>query len=253
MHLILTADGDPDTVWLTRGLTQAGLDTVAVTAGELAAARDVRHVVSAEGAWFSMQLPDGRRLDSRSIEGTVNRLQYVLPAQIASADGEERSYAEQEFSAFMLSILACLPEPVLNAPSPQGLCGAVKHPSELVWLAGQAGLPTMPYVFEARASNDPTMGWEPVVPRDTPAVTVYVVGDAVVGTLPPGLRHGCKVLAGVLGQPLLGIDFLPMPAGRMVFVGASPCPPLAPGGEPLVDALALALRGDGAHDRAGAA
>jgi len=147
-------------------------------------------------------------------------------------------------------VLACLPRPVLNPPTPQGLCGAIRHPSELVWRAAQAGLPTLPYVFESRAADDPAGGWGPVVPPGAPVATVHVVDGSVVGSLPPGLCEGAAALATDLGAPLLGIDFLWCEGeGRAVFAGASPVPPLSPGGAPLVAAVARAL-GAGAAEAA---
>lgn len=243
MHLVLTAAADPEAAPLLAGLQEAGLDVTGVTAEALAEGQDWTHEVTSDGAWFTVRLPDGRELDSRKIMGTVNRVQYALPARIAAAPEVERSYAEQEFSAFLLSVLACLPGPVLNPPTPQGLSGAIKHPSELVWRAAQSGLPVLPYVFDARSGAAPAIDWASLAPPGAPVSTIYAVGPETVGEAPPALRAGVLALAQDLGLPFLGADFLALPGRRAAFVGASPVPPLAPGGAALIAAIARALDG----------
>jgi len=241
MQLILASEADSCAAWLAAELGRVGLDPLFVTAEALAAGTDWCHEVSDAGAWFTVRLADGRRLDSRRLSGTVNRVQALWPSHIGGADETERAYAEQEHAALFLSVLACVPGPVLNPPTPQGLCGAIRHPSELVWRAAQAGLPTLPYVFEGRAADEPTAGWGPIVPPGAPITTVHVVDGTVVGALPPGLREGAAALAADLDVPLLGVDLLWIEPGRPAFAGASPVPPLSPGGGPLVAAIGRAL------------
>ena len=83
-----------------------------------------------------------------------------------------------------------------------------------------------------------------LVPPDTPVQTVFVVAGQVVGaTLPRHIRHGCRRLAELSHTALLGIEFAAGSADPWTFAGATPMPDLRLGGEPLLDALAGALRG----------
>ena len=179
------------------------------------------------------------------MEGTINRTHMMIPPQIGVGSEADRSYAEQEFAAFALSVLQSLQTPLLNPPSPQGLCGAHKHPSELVWHAAQAGLPTLPYVYDTQAEGHSSAGWTPLVPYGTPVETSFVVGEEVIGPVTAGHRQGCSELARTLGLPLIGVDFLPLSDGGSAFVDASPCPDLTKGGPEMIQALARTLQAHG--------
>ncbi len=255
MYLILCPEMDPCGRWLAEGLRAAGLDPVELVSEQtFSAGRDWHHRLSGTEAWFSVRLPDGRVIDSRRVAGTINRLQLVRPPQLAQAGRDDGLYAEQEFAALAMSLLACLPAPLFNPPASQGLSGALRHPSEWIWLAVQSGLPTLPYVLESATQGDPFEGWRPLVPAEAPTRTAFAVGDELVceespdddfaGSLSAGHRQACLELARRTNLPLLGIDFLPLGAGRMVFVGASACPDLTRGGAPLLAALARQLQGE---------
>ncbi len=255
MYLILCPEIDPCGEWLARGLRAAGLDPVELVSDQVfAAGRDWYHQLDGTEAWFRVRLPDGRVIDSRRVAGTVNRLQLVRPPQLSQAGQDDGLYAEQEFTALVMSLLACLPAPLFNPPASQGLSGAMRHPSEWVWMAVQAGLPTLPYVLESGTQDDPFDTWGPLVPPGAPTRTVLAVGDELVcgesvakefaGSLSAGYRQACLELARRADLPLLGIDFLPLGGEQIVFVSASPCPDLTRGGAPLIEALARQLQGE---------
>jgi hypothetical protein len=145
----------------------------------------------------------------------------------------------QEMYALYLSWLYALPGPLINRPTPQGLCGNWRHPSAWTALAAQAGLPVTSY--RQSSDDDPGELWQAAgVP---PAATAFVVGERVIA--PAAVRRerheGCRRLAHAAGTTLLGIDFALGADGEWKFSGASVMPDLVRGGEPLADALAEAF------------
>src|SRR5205807_6392049 len=188
-----------------QGLQARGLQPLElVTAEALSASRVWEHRVTTNDVHICVTLADGRKLDSRFVRGTLNRL-TLLPTHHFDAS-PDRDYAVQEFSAFCMSWLNALSGPVLNPVSPQGLCGAWRHVSEWVWLAAQAGLPTPAYGQTSGDAFDETQTLRQLFPRETPTQTVIVIGEQVVGAPAPAkIRAGCVRLAQLAQTPLLGI------------------------------------------------
>lgn len=186
-------------------------------------------------------LADGRVVDSRVVAGTLNRLVGVPPLLLEVAQPTDREYAGQEMFAFFLSWLHCLPGPMLNRPTPQGLSGAWRHDSEWAVLAAEAGLRTSPYRMTSQAQ---TGGWSfsDDVLREEHVATVVVVGEEVIGG--PGgaeVNQGCRRLAVLADTELLGVDLVEDQPGSWAFLQAVPQPELRVGSEPLLDALVKTL------------
>ncbi|HEX2093713.1 MAG TPA: hypothetical protein VHG28_15025 [Longimicrobiaceae bacterium] len=235
MYLVMGASGDPSALWAYRGLRERRVGPLEwVSLEALAGAGRWEHRVGADGAAVRVTLADGREIRSEGVRGAINRLWAapgIAPGAVHPAD---REYAEQELAAFYLSWLHALPPPVLNRPTPRGLCGAWRHATEWRRLAARAGLPTPEHGGEGRDAG--------------PVRTVYAVAGEVVGDdLPRGIREGCRRLARLAGTALLGISLAPGTAAGWAFAGATPLPDLRPGGDALLDALARALlrRGGG--------
>jgi hypothetical protein len=210
-----------------------------LTDSTLAAMRGWRHTIGADGARISLQLPDRRTLDGGDVNGVLNRLTFLPRAWTRTVGGPDRDYAIQEMLAFYVSWLHVLRAPKLNPPTPQGLCGNMRHPSAWTALAIRSGLPVR--AFRQSCSDDPAAAWQRPAPAETQ--TVFVVGNEVVG-LPAIVdvhRDGCRGLAETAGSPLLGIDFAPDTDNGWRMIGASVAPNLTSGGEALADALAEAL------------
>lgn len=230
MWLVLCEAGDLAALRARRGLLARGLAPVeVVTAGVLACALAWEHRVGTWGASVRITLAGGRVLDGASVRGTLNRLVAAPTAHLVRATPADREYARQEVGALFLSWLESLPGPVVNRPSPQGLCGPLLHRSEWAALAAHAGLPAVPYV-EA--------GGEPV--PEPWATTAIVAGEAFAG--PPEVAEGCRRLAALAGCALLGVG-LSLTAEGWALAGATPLPDLAAGGEAVLDALAVLLGG----------
>lgn len=236
MWLIVTHDDDPAGPWLRHGLAcrQVG-EVEVVTAMELLQGATWRHRIGSSGAGFSVRLADGRVIDSTSVRGIVNRIQYVPPVAAAAMTPTDREYFLAEQHGFFLAWLASFPGPILNPPTPRGLSGAWRPPSEWACLAARVGLRHEP-VTSSEAIRPYTWHGTALGPG---AITVE--SEIVDTGLDDAVRHACLRLARLAESPVLGIDFRADGEGVPVFVGASPCPPLITAGDGVLDAFAYVL------------
>lgn len=237
MWLVLCAANDLAALWAARGLAARGLQPLEiVTAEALAYNLRFEHRLTASQPSVNITLADQRVIDGALVRGTLNRLQLVPSAHLRGANTADRQYAEQELYALTLSWLSSLPGRMLNRPTPQGLGGEWRHPSEWLWLAAQAGLSTATYQqSDAREATVP--------PAQTVTRTIIIVRDICCDpTVPPSVADGCARLAQLSGADLLGLDFHVTPAGDWIFTNATPLPDLRSGGVAFLDALAEALQ-----------
>jgi len=233
MWLVLCMPDDLAALWVARGLYARGLQTLqVVTAEALAYNQRLEHRLVDGRASVKITLADGRVIDSATVRGTLNRLQLVPGAHLRT-NSKDRQYAEQELYALYLSWLHSLPGEMLNRPTPLGLCGEWRHPSEWVWLANQAGLETEPYgQSEFRGAPPLRMS------VNLPDHTVIVVDSVCCGSpAPQNIEAGCTRLAKLSTTRLLGVGFNVSPSGKWMFREATPFPELRLGGNKLQDAL----------------
>jgi hypothetical protein len=238
--LVLCHEWDASASWAAEALRCRGLSPRVLTGRDLAAIRGWRHTVAPDGtAAFTMRLAGGEVLSTGNVRGVLNRLCAVPSAWLRSIGGPDRDYAAQEMQAFYLSWLHTLPEPILNRPTPQGLCGNMRHPSAWTSLAANAGLPVRP--FRQTCDDAPARAWHPA--HDPPGRTVWVVGSHVIGPddLARQYRTECLRLTHSARCALLGIDFAVFGDCQWHVTGASPLPELTQGGSGLADALAETL------------
>lgn len=239
MILVFCDMADLPALWAAGRLRARGLAVDIVTAQVLESALKWRHGISAGGeATVEIELVDGRRISSSRPAAILNRLWQAPRSRVDRVGGDDRDYAAQEMSALFLSWLNALPGPIVNRPTPQGLSGRWRHPSQWTVLAAAAGLATQPYHQSDRTGPD--QAWIVETPPD--AVPVFAVdGEAVAPPhVPPPVREACLRLASLAGEMLLGIDLVQRDGGWLM-ANATPTPDLMRGGEPLIDALALAL------------
>jgi hypothetical protein len=252
MILVLCEDADVSALWAVSALRLRGHRPNVVTATELATAEGWRHRLGVADPDCEIRLRSGQVLRVSETSGVLNRLASLPEAWLRQYGGPDRAYAIQEMHAFYLSWLHALHGPILNPPTPQGLCGNWRHPSAWTALAVQAGLPAQPYLQSS--NDDPERHWQiSATPARVHGARLHVVGQRVVGSPMLVEAHGaaCLRLAAAAGAPLLGIDFAPdfeaqdpeaqhaNPQYRMI--GATVLPDLTGGGEALVDALQQAL------------
>jgi hypothetical protein len=238
--LVLCEESDLAALWAASCLQSRGVTVEIVTGAELSAAERWEHRVGRSAATLDLALVGGhRRLSSAEVKGGLNRLSFLPSAWLKRIGGPDRDYAIQEMYALYLSWLHALPGPLLNRPTPQGLCGNWRHPSAWAALAARAGLPIAPY--RQSSDDDPAELWQPS--KLPPAMTAFVVGEEVIipAEAPSDWQEACRRLARLADTSLLGIDFAPSEDDGWRFSGASVMPDLVRGGEPLADALAEAF------------
>ena len=250
MILVFCDTFDLPALWAAGRLTARGIAVDVVTAQVLESALQWRHTIAADGdAHVAIELADGRRISSDSPAAVLNRLSQVPRTRVDHVGGDDRDYAAQEMGALFLSWLEAMPGPLVNRPTPQGLSGRWRHPSQWAVLAARAGLAVAPY--RQSHETDPDRAWLSDPRPD--AVAVFAVSETAIApaAIPEPVRQGCLRLAQEAGEALLGIDLVPGRDGAWLMVGASPNPDLMRGGEPLIDALArLLIAGEGSPARA---
>lgn len=242
MWLVLCSSNDAAALWAYQGLCQMLSPVHLVTVESLSYCLRWNHRLTATGDSTSFTLQDGRVIESQQIRGTVNRVPVPPTSQLAAAVPEDRGYAAQEMYSFYVSWLKAFPEPILNVPTPQGLCGRWQHISEWIRLAAQAGLQTSKYRM---SSQDAPSDWQSTtLAEGQTARTAVVVRDAVFGwNMPSNVADGCVRLAALAGVETLGVNFYYNEKGRLIFASATPMPDFRLGGWPLLKKLAHILKG----------
>lgn len=239
MWLILCDAYDASASWAYSRLKARGLQPLEIISADQLALSDFQeHRMDGPQVTLRFRTEAGLQVDGARLNGVLNRLYTVPVAHWRRAPKVDQDYVQQELVAFFLSWLNALPCPVINRPTPQGLCGQWRQESEWVWLALQAGLPVAPYRQSSHDRVDEMKGEKRMVTSGALVRTVVVVGDRVVGmAMPEEVRAASLRLAQLASTHLLGLDFIDGPAGGWTFAGANPTPDLRVGGEELVGAL----------------
>jgi hypothetical protein len=268
MFVVLCDPDDTGALWLIQRLRERGEDCALVTTDLLSFARKRsqrigRDGVSAEVDLDGRTLLDGRTvLDGRTMPGStgpehpdvlINRMCAPPLAAWRSAPAAERDYATAELTAFALSWLDGMPDPVRNRPDPSCLAGPAPHPLRAGALAAAAGLTCA----DVRLDSD--QGMPPgrhllleaalrQAGRDGRVLHIVVLDGEIVdpegvarqagAPAPAGFAAAVRRLCTSLGagQALLGLDVV-VCDGEWVFGGVTPLPDLPVAGGALVDAL----------------
>jgi hypothetical protein len=234
--LILHEDQDLSATWLADRLVARGLLVERFSGSDFATALVWHHRLGKAGVEIRIDFADGRSLGDAAYAGIVNRLPYLPQTLTASLGGTDADYARQEWFALYLSWLNALDCPMFNRPTPQGLAGNWRHPADWAALACRAGLSVLPW--HQSESDDPMNAWTKRLPGGTPEIVA--MPSMLVDTLglSPELATGCRELAKLAGDALIGIQFEMDPSVGWRFSTATVMPNLFSGGEPLVDAIA---------------
>lgn len=236
MWIVLCDDLDESARWAYDGLRDRGVPAEFVPTSVLSGALRWVHRVDTCGASAEVLLPDGRVIDSATVRGTLNRVVGLWPpeAYFASADWD---YAVQELLAMYLSLLQCLPSPVLNRPTPQGLSGRLRYTPEWFVLAARAGFATIPYAASTRDDfSAPTIA---AVPSGATRHSVIVAAGRVFGDpLDAAAAATACQLADLAELNLLGLQIATTPDGAAWFEAADLYPDLRTGGAEFLDHLA---------------
>lgn len=244
MFLVLCSAVDQSAAWAYEHLRRCGIAPIHLVTTESLAYARWDHRVGAAGNTITITLPDGRVVNSREIQGVLNRVTTIGADQANRATQGDRDYALSELNAFYLSWLYCLPG-VVNRTTPQGLCGRWRHPSEWTALAQQAGLPVRTYRQSEQDAADRVYGFPSTV-SGTHAVKAVVFRDRVFGaSLPDCVAEASIRFAALAGLDLMGVDFEINSNGDCLFASASPSPDLFLGGTELIGALARSWHSKG--------
>lgn len=213
MWAILCDAGDESALALAVLLEKAGVDLTVLCPEHLVGATHI-HRIAADGASASVRLRDGMVLDPAGVTLLINRFRAVPESRLARCAPDERDYVRAEWSAYLASLLACCGGPVLNPPCSDVPGGYPPGDVECLHYAARCGLPVVP----RRITEDSAFwaGDDPV-----PLSSHLVVGGAVLPDLPGRLADGARRLAGILGLPLLQVDFAAGDDGGAAFQGCS--------------------------------
>jgi hypothetical protein len=155
-----------------------------------------RFEMPAAGA--SMLIAGGRALASSDISGVLTRLSGVYGMELDHVAAEDRSYVSSEMTAFLLAWLSSLTCPVLNRPTPSGICGPNWRIENWIHLAAGLGIPVKGVRRSTSlASSDETPGGIPVT----------IVGEQCLGDVHPSLADYARRLAAAAGVDLLEVRY----------------------------------------------
>jgi hypothetical protein len=197
------------------------------------------HQLGAAGVGTEIRLRDGRRLRAHAVTAVLNRVLEPPRRPVAAAAPEDSEYALGELTAFAASWIRALAPRVVNAPTPQGLCGRWRP--ELHWrvLALRAGLPIVPLSID---STDPPAN--PYAPSGLPGTNLLAIGGTLLTDgVPAAVAAGVRRLSALAGTAILGLRFAGSDPhlGGWRLIDASPYPDLSSAGELGVAALEAAL------------
>jgi hypothetical protein len=240
--LVLCHDTDAAARWAAQELRRRGLQPLElITAETLALGTVWRSRIGSTERAIEIRLSDGRVIDSRRVRGTINRLQWVPAEAVQLGTPTDQAYALQELYAFYMGWLYSLPRPILNPPTPQGLSGRWRYPSEWAWLAGQAGLAVQPLRITP-ATHEAVAALSLQLPSPGRRRTILVLDGEVIGDAPTAVADGVEHLWALADTPLLGVEFDLGSDDSWIFAGVSVSPDLRSGGDALLDRLEIALR-----------
>ena len=130
----------------------------------------------------------GRSVAACDVTGVVTRLACVTAFELPFVRPIDREYAASEMHAFLLALLASLRCPVINRPTPEGLCGPTWSVEQWVALAARAQVGVRPAVRREYAG-----GMVIDLPIHGPRRVIQVVGDRAFGA--PSDRHAQAAVA----------------------------------------------------------
>ena len=211
MLLIFASARDPAAAalaarWETR-------DVALLTAADLSVA-GWRYRLPPSGS--SSLVAGGRPFASCDIEGVLTRLPVIAAQELEHIAAQDRAYVAAEMTAFLLAWLDGLSCPVLNRPTPGGLCGPNWRTVRWIHLAGTLGIPVAPVSYDTAEATAP--------PAESGA-TIIVVGERCFGAPDPATAAHARALAAASGADLLGLRFTAGPLPRLL--GVTTCPDLS--------------------------
>jgi hypothetical protein len=238
MWLVLCDDLDTSARWVYEELLKRSLAVEFIPASALAHAVRLVHRVGPGATTAELLLADGRRVTSTKVRATLNRM--LGPSSSPEwGRGPDSEYAMQEMLSLYVSLLRCLPGPILNPPSAQGLSGRLRYTPEWYVLAARSGFATRPFAVSSEDGFDDSRDREVAPGTAARMHNVIVAADEVFGDpLSQADRAAACELARLAGLQLLGLHLATGSDGATWFEAADLYPDLRAGGVPLIDHLA---------------
>ena len=229
MWLVACQDGDADAISTGDGLRALGLTPLeVVTSSDLVHGACWEHRVDTRGARTRLRLADGRVIDSRDVQGVLNRLLWVSAEGHRGASETDREYAGGELYALVQSWLHAFGPRAVNRPTGSALAGAWRTPCQWRAAAREARLAIRPYPDDATA---------PPAVRRVLVVDGRAIDEGDHG-VPDDVLRGCERLTRIVGLDIVEARF----DEDLAFADASLLPALASPDEGRVAAVAQALR-----------
>lgn len=230
MILVLCEPEDTCGLWLTAELNQRGCETTLVMPDEFAIGSRFSLKVLEEGDIATVQLSDGRIIDSSNLTGVINRMENFPRPSLINVSDSDVIYACEEMRAATVAWFASLNCPILNSPTPYSAIGFTAH--EAVWrhrVEGY-GIRSAPLI----------MGGENEVDQ-YPDISVVAIGETVLAmeenSAPNSIIEASTRLLYATGFNLLGLDFSKNSSGEWEFLRVHMMPNLIPFGSRVVDTI----------------
>lgn len=241
MYLLLSHENDPVAAWLHQNLSPfLSSEIVWITDVHFSQSRRFELRLGDNINEARLVLPDGRRLDSNSADGVINRLCNAVGGSIAFLKEEDREYAWQEMAALTLSWLSAFRCPLLNPPAPNGFAGRTRSLVEWDCLAERAGLSVLERSWNSRTNNadqfTSSFMHAPPIQAGVPQANIFVYGSqAVLGEAvdDPELeiwKEASVSLSQLAEMPLLEIVFVKSYSGVWQFHHVNSMPDLRQAG-----------------------
>lgn len=191
MRVVLAHHGDSAAHALVRRWADRA---VLVTASQVAARRlSLRQRGTDVRSW----------MPGTTVDAVVTRLSGVGADELPHVRTEDRGYAAEEATAFLLAWLDTCPGRVVNRPAPGCLNGPPWRPAQWLRAAARLGLRVRPLQWVV---GPPGPGETPT-PLGTERCTVTVVGPRRLGKGHPALGAQAAELARAAGTDLLEVVF----------------------------------------------
>jgi hypothetical protein len=223
--VVLAHGADASALWMFQRLRARSPAVHLVLAEELdTAVASWEHHVNDDGVRTHVDLPGARRLTTMPAGAVLNRLTWPSLHLGAAADHADAEYAQNEVRAFAMSWLRSLAPLVVNAPTPQGLCGRWRTPLQWRVLALRAGLPVVPLQLSStrRTAED----------EGASSTLLVIGGELIHAGAPAPVRAAVRRFAVLSETAVLGLRF----ADGWRLLDATPQPDLRIAGDAGVDA-----------------
>ncbi len=203
--------------------TRIGGHRVSVVGSLELATATWEHRIESGSAHTRLTLGQDRTIETEKIGAVLNLVRSLPALGLSGATARDRAYADVEMQALFVSFIRSFRCPVINDVDGQGALGMW---SAHQWsaLAHRCGLSTG---VESLRIGTRLVDQRTASPATGRHASIVVIGQQVLGEIPPPLQAQCLDLADLAGCDLLGLTFEWVGEPRLVNV--DPFPALSAG------------------------